>query len=247
MNEEQRQHEARHRRRKEEFFLGKQFVDTVMLAGKSLDSQRSNKLAKGLTKFEEPVFRKHTYYNWTYGMIAGVSIAAALVGVTRWRGRSKLRLPSATVSEDAILRATATTTAPIKQRSLTDEIVTEVQMITFGAIAAVTTVVTASLSSDYRRLFRELAVVPLQPGKSYLCAHMCPQLIQQAKSLTPEQKKVWDDPETEELESIRKMVYNCEQRMLFEQDQRSRLNLDREDQNVVMDVPEPGVPVRYQY
>lgn len=253
MNPEQREHEARHRRRKEEFILGKQFVATVMAAGRNMDSKyskSSSKAASGLTKAEEPVFRKHTYYNWTYGMVAGVGITALLVGVSRWRGRSKWRLPSATISEDAILQKTVTpnTTRTRKQRSLTDEIVTEVQMITFGAIATVTTVVTASLCSDYRRLFRELAVLPLLPGKSYLCAHMCPQLIQQAERLSPEQQLIWNDPETEELENVRKMVWNCEQRRQFEQDQRARLHLDRDgDDDAVVPVPEPGVPIRYQY
>lgn len=245
MNEEQRQHEARHRRRKEEFTLGKLFVDTVMATGRNIDSKQQSK-ATGLTKAEEPIFRKHTYYSWGYGMMAGVSVVAVLLGATRWRSRSKLRLPSSTLSEDAVLtRKTNTPTTIItKQRSLTDEIVTEVQMITFGAIATVTTVVTASIFSDYRRLFRELAALPLQPGKSYLCAHMCPLLTQQAAHLTPEQQILWDDPETEELENIRKMVLNCEQRILFEQKQRARLNLNEEH---VVDVPEPGVPLQYSY
>jgi hypothetical protein len=51
------------------------------------------------------------------------------------------------------------------------------------------------------------------------------------------------DPNTEELESMVRMVQNCQQRAALEQSLRHAQGI--EDSNQVMDIPAPGVPPNY--
>ena len=66
--------------------------------------------------------------------------------------------------------------------------------------------------------------------------------VQAVLQLNP--KELWEDPVTEELESMKQLVQNCQYRMDFEDECRRRKHRVIDSTGLV-DVPKPGVPMRY--
>jgi hypothetical protein len=137
----------------------------------------------------------------------------------------------------------------------------QLPLVVWGAISAVVAVNSARLNFDLARFHQQLATVPLAPGKSYFCAEMCPAVIQRRDELLllPNNRRLWNDPETVDLESLVRLVYHCQLRMEYEDQLLLQHQPGGPEVGVAsptdpsdcgrepVDIPEPGVPLRYDY
>ena len=162
---------------------------------------------------------------------------------------------SRTVSKES----TMPSSAALEQATSTnnDENWWQVPFVCCGAVAAIVSISTASFLFDGPKFHRQLATVPLQPGQSYFCARMCPALIQQRNQILQEDEKktaLWNDPETVELEAIVQLIHNCRLRMDYQDAVRRQQpsendsgDKEKEVNDEPVEVPEPGVPLQYEY
>lgn len=151
--------------------------------------------------------------------------------------------------------------------SVGEDVMLQLQFMCTGAMALAVMSFAANLFADLPKFYRELSALPLQAGPSPFCHAMCPDLIQQMQQMRTKQinnsntqsnsldsdnsdtdqhfepSELLKDPMTEELESMMKMVQNCQQRAALEQQLRETQGI--EDSNQVMDIPAPGVPPNY--
>jgi hypothetical protein len=182
-----------------------------------------------------------------------------------------------------------------------DEIAVQVQLIVTVALALLVGTTTSNLMYDIQSFHRDLAKVPLQPGASKLCHHMCPDILQQREKLLsmsslgqvyedhvrqqtlpfqakseladsegrpinddnkvvlvgiPQSffgetvlqlnpKELWENPTTEDLESMVILVESCRRRMEFEDECRRRNDPLVDEPTGLVTIPSPGVPLRY--
>jgi hypothetical protein len=182
-----------------------------------------------------------------------------------------------------------------------DEIAVQVQFMVTVAFALLVGTTTSNLMYDIQSFHRDLAKVPLQPGASKLCHHMCPDILRQRERLlsmsslrqvyedhvqqqtlplkansepsdsesrsTDDDKKaapvglpqsffgetilqlnpkeLWENPSTEDLESMVILVENCRRRMEFEDECRRRNDPLVDQRTGLVTIPNPGVPLRY--
>jgi hypothetical protein len=148
----------------------------------------------------------------------------------------------------------------------------QLQFICVGAMSLVVGNLVAQSYADQDRFFRHLERVPLLPGRSVLCHRMCPDLIRQRRDLqrhnswealisasssssshprppqtpyipdyTPED--LMRDPETQDLESIVRLLRNCQARMEYERELLGAQSPADEAADDIATVPPPGVPV----
>ncbi|EEC46378.1 predicted protein [Phaeodactylum tricornutum CCAP 1055/1] len=134
------------------------------------------------------------------------------------------------------------------------EIITSLHNMVFGAIAIVVTVVTANATLDRKAYVRGLSTVPLLPGSSQFCQRVCPALqehydrtIKSSVKLPQghDAQTLWNDPVTDELESIVIMLHNCRQRQAFEADLRQSQTSPPPSWHKPVHIPPPGVPSNY--
>jgi hypothetical protein len=182
-----------------------------------------------------------------------------------------------------------------------DEIAVQVQFMVTAALALLVGTTTSNIMYDIQSFHRDLAKVPLQPGASKLCQHMCPDILQQREKLLsmsslrevyedhvqqqtlpfqakseladseshpiddgnkamlvgiPQSffgeavlqlnpKELWENPTTEDLESMVILVENCRRRMEFEDECRRRNDPLVDKRTGLVTIPNPGVPLRY--
>jgi hypothetical protein len=152
--------------------------------------------------------------------------------------------------------------------ALGDDVMVQLQFMCAGAIALAAMSFTANAFNDIPKFYRELSVIPLQAGKSRLCSDMCPELVEQLQRMQQQQQQqqsntvgddatilltpvtatttdIWQDPATEELESMVRLVQNCQQRMALEAAIRKDNNENADSAGELVDIPEPGVPPHY--
>ena len=173
--------------------------------------------------------------------------------------------------------STNTTTSLISPSILSDETVLQLQFLVCAAASLMVGLGTAGSCFDHATFYQQLAQVPLQPGKSFLCAAMCPQLLQQRHDLLSEQQqqqhsldapsnnnsqaaRMWKDPETIELEAITQLVHHCQLRSEYQAKLQSQLqhqkqqskNQQQQEEDLTIPyeavaIPEPGVSLQYKY
>jgi hypothetical protein len=105
---------------------------------------------------------------------------------------------------------------PTQTNPITDDQALLISAITFAAIGLVLMQTSAGLLADMPRFYDNVANIPLQRGRSYLCKSMCPRLIDEYKLAQAEQGYLMDDPETIDLEFVLYLVENCKVRMQHE-------------------------------
>lgn len=87
---------------------------------------------------------------------------------------------------------------------------------------------------------------PIIARPSYLTAALARVDAHSATTvLTLDPMELWENPWTEDLESMVILVQNCQRRMDFEQECRRRDNHRVDEATGLVDVPEPGVPLQY--
>ena len=152
-----------------------------------------------LTAGEKKVFKRPAYYGWTQGTIAGLTTCGLLVGGMRFRAARRLRhaLPppprqsfrdldgrkrtaASSRFEDP---APSTSPAPRSILAICGDAVADMQFIWIGALSLIVGSVVASACTDDALFLRNVAKVPLRPGKSYLCHAMCPDLLKHYQHL----------------------------------------------------------------
>lgn len=204
-----------------------------------------------LTPTEESVFGKYSYYGWGIGAAVGLATFGVLGGGLLWSHARRLHagtLPTRRTVQaaEALLHHQTNTLPPPTgtKSSLADVLVSDVRFVFAGAFSTVLTVLVASANFDKLGFYQKLATVPLHPGKSYLCARMCPELRHEEQRIPPSRRFLWQDPETEELEAVVRLVQNCQQRMNYETKLRREQNISHGEP---VEVPDPGVPLQYDY
>jgi hypothetical protein len=158
---------------------------------------------------------------------------------------------------------------PEGKMSVKEDVMMQLQFMCTGAMALAVMSFTANLFADLPKFYRELSTLPLQAGKSPLCHSMCPDLMQQMQQLRTkkqssgesnslnsgnadnattevvsfETSELLQDPMAQELESMIRMVQNCEQRVALEQQLRNARDIT--EANEIVEIPVPGVPPNY--
>jgi hypothetical protein len=138
----------------------------------------------------------------------------------------------------------------------------DVQFMVAGALALFAGHYAATATADQERWFHDMAELPLLPGTSHLCHRACPELMRERERLlrvTSEHvdggtekepsgaspQELWHNPETAELQAVVQMVRNCEARMCFDQSFRQQGGEQEIEEDVPVEVPEPGVPLQF--
>lgn len=101
------------------------------------------------------------------------------------------QLDGISARRSTLSRATSATTAPASASSPTptsllgasDDVMMQLQFMCIGAMSLVVGNLVAQACTDQERLFRQVERVPLLPGRSVLCHRMCPDMIEQHRSL----------------------------------------------------------------
>jgi hypothetical protein len=159
-----------------------------------------------LTEKEQPVFNKYTYHGWSPGLWTGLATFGILFGGLRYidyrRFVKAKALPNSAAfhQKSTISRSqySALDGKPVLN-SATDGnlfapsaenfkifskgVVVQIQFMLCTAIALFMGTMAANAFSDRDKFLRDLSKVPLQSGKSELCAKMCPKLLEQRKLL----------------------------------------------------------------
>lgn len=121
-------------------------------------------------------------------------------------------------------------TSPIKndpQLSVGDDIMTQLEMMVFGAISIFITTSIANFSWDQERFFLDVSTLPLQPGRSSFCHVICPQVISYEDSLPkrlPNGSNLDDiklAPEVYQLDYMFRLVHNCRSREALQEKSQS--------------------------
>ena len=170
--------------------------------------------------------------------------------------------------------ANEATTEPKTFSLMSDEVVVQVQFLLVSALSLFVATMTGNATMDRLEFYRNLSEVPLNPGKSSLCRDMCPALLERTiavrnmqslallyaerdegdPKLREEDREVvlghapeelMQDPHTEDLEHVMRLVQNCQLRMNFETECRKRDNHRVDPSDGLVDVPHPGVPVQF--
>lgn len=287
-------------RRIAERLLSQSFMDTVKNVAKGvhlLGKGQGNPVV-GLTEYEKGVMSKYTYYGWVPAVLSGFGTFCCLFGGARYgayrRSLKSSLLPGspayhARTSQkrqayqsldqrpgDVVPKATSklASETPTKFNIFADEIVVQVQFLGASFFAILVATAVGNLTMDRHEFYRNLAEVPLQPGKSLLCREMCPQLMARTSSMAdlqsldtlyaqreasaqklPEADRehvlrhvpsdLLDDPHTEDLEQVLRLIQNCKLRMEFEAECRKRDNHRVDPSDGLVDVPKPGVPLHF--
>jgi hypothetical protein len=72
----------------------------------------------------------------------------------------------------------AAAAAAVSDDALPDGIMTQIQMMIYGGMALVVTIITSWATIDKKEQYQELAKLPLAPGRSYLCHAACPEVVE---------------------------------------------------------------------
>lgn len=159
-----------------------------------------------LTEKESPVFNKYTYHGWSPGLWTGLATFGILFGGCRYidyrRFVKAKALPNSaafhqksTISRSqyseldgkpVLNSATAGNLYAPSAEKFTffpKGVAVQIQFMFSAAIALFMGTMAANAFSDRDKFLRDLSKVPLQSGKSELCAKMCPKLLEQRKLL----------------------------------------------------------------
>jgi len=192
-------------------------------------------------------------------------------------------MPGATTANAAtkssFVEASSSSTGAVQaspQLGIPDDVVGQLQFIIAGGISVVVTIVVAKYCADQKTFYRDLSEIPLHAGKSRLCRTVCPAVIDQMKRMYDNGENVvvngennnnnngnrklsyaaadlLDDPTTEELESVVRLVHNCRQRLAYIQELKNKKNekqpieggAEEAADDSLVEIPSPGVPPNY--
>jgi hypothetical protein len=90
-----------------------------------------------------------------------------------WKNIFQKKATTATTTSSNSSNKMATTGA-----DATDDIMPQIQIMVFGGMAIVATILTSWATIDKKQYYHELAKLPLAPGKSYLCHAACPEVVE---------------------------------------------------------------------